>query len=65
MISKEQFLAMHELRRMGVTIGRIAEQYKISRETVSRWLQMTEEEFDLPRKDKVTELEQYRGYILD
>lgn len=27
MISKEQFLAMHELRRQGVTIKRIAEQY--------------------------------------
>lgn len=65
MTSKEQFLAMHELRRMGVTIGRIAEQYKISRETVSRWLQMTEEEFDMHRHGKHNELEQYRGFILD
>ena len=55
MISKEQFLAMHELREQGVTIGRIAEQYRFDRNTVSRWLQMTEEAFDLHRKDSGTE----------
>ena len=65
MISKEQFLAMHELREQGVTIKRISEKYHLDRTSVSKWLQMTEEEFDLHRKDKVTELEQYRGYILD
>lgn len=65
MISKEQFLAMHELRRQGVQIGRIAEQYMLDRSTVSRWLNMTEEEFDMHRQGKHNELEQYRGFILD
>ena len=65
MISKEQFLAMHELRWQGVTIGRIAEQYRLDRSTVSRCLNMTEEEFDMHKHGKHNELEQYRGDILD